>query len=128
MSRSAPTPVLILELAIVAFVMVASLFSSAVIWALRNDLSFDQFFNLGEGVLWLAIATVILVRTIRSPAPRRLGYGAAVSFALFGLSDSIEIRTGAWYSPWPLLALKAACVVSLLGHLRAYRKSRAQRG
>jgi hypothetical protein len=84
--------------------------------------SFDQLFNLGEGVLWWGIAFVIAIRTVRSKAGRRIGFGAAVSFALFGISDFIEIRTGAWYSPWLLLLLKAACVISLLAHFVAYQK------
>jgi hypothetical protein len=91
-------------------------------------MSFDQFFNLGEGLLWIGIATVILVQTARSPKPRRLAYGAALSFALFGLSDFIEVQTRAWYAPWPLLALKAACVASLGVHLFCYlRQKRAER-
>jgi hypothetical protein len=87
--------------------------------------SFDQLFNLGEGLLWLVIAFMITIRTVRSKSGRRIGFGAAVSFALFGVSDFIEMRTGAWYSPWPLLLLKAACVISLLAHFVAYRKQHA---
>lgn len=90
-------------------------------------LTFDQLFNLGEGLLWLAIGLVIGIRTLRSKDGKRIGCGAAVSFALFGVSDFIEMRTGAWYSPWSLLALKAACVVSLLAHFIAYRKRQGRK-
>jgi hypothetical protein len=44
------------------------------------------------------------------------------------VSDLIEVKTGAWYSPWPLLALKAACVASLGIYLFCYlREKRAGR-
>jgi hypothetical protein len=125
MKRSYPTPAGILELAILGFVVFSSLFST-VVMSLLNRFTFDQFFNLGEGLLWLGIALVITIRTARSRNGQRLGYGAALSFALFGVSDLIEVRTGAWYSPWPLLALKAACVASLGIHLFCYlREKRA---
>lgn len=83
-------------------------------------LTFDQCFNLAEGLLWVGIAGVILVRTLWSAGPRRLGLGAALTFAIFGMSDFIEVVTGAWYAPWPLALLKAACVVSLFVHLVIY--------
>lgn len=89
-----------------------------------NEMSFDQFFNLGEGLLWLVVAAVFVVRTATSPKPRWSGYGAAVSFALFGLSDFIEVQTRAWYSPWPLLALKIACVMSLGAHLFSHLRQK----
>ena len=33
-----------------------------------------------------------------------------MSFFAFGISDFVEIHTGAWYRPWWLLAWKATCV------------------
>lgn len=81
------------------------------------DMELDQIFNLCEGVLWVSIAAALIHRASKNGSPRKLAVGAALSFALFGISDFIEIGTRAWYSPWPLLALKVACVVSLLAHL-----------
>ncbi len=89
------------------------------------DLDFDQIFNLCEGVLWVSIATALIYHASRNGLPCKLAVGAAFSFALFGISDFIEIGTRAWYSPWPLLALKIACVISLLAHL--YLRVRATR-
>ncbi len=77
----------------------------------------DQIFNLCEGLLWVLIAAALIYRASKHGLPSKLAVGAALSFALFGISDFIEIGTRAWYSPWPLLALKIACVVSLLAHL-----------
>ena len=46
---------------------------------------------------------------------------AAVTFFLFGLSDIVEIQTGAWWHPWWLLIWKSFCVVSMVGLLIVYR-------
>jgi hypothetical protein len=35
-------------------------------------------------------------------------------FAFFGLSDLVEVTTGAWWRPWWLLAWKAACLLGLI--------------
>lgn len=127
MKRSHPVPAGVLESAILGFVIFTGAFSPLLMGLLAR-FTFGQFFNLCEGLLWLGIAAVIAVRTARSAGPKGLGFGGAVSFALFGVSDFIEMRTGAWYAPWPLLALKAMCVVALLAHLTLYlrRKGGAQ--
>jgi hypothetical protein len=56
---------------------------------------------------------------------------AAGTFVLFGASDLIEVRTGAWWRPWWLLAWKAACVfaliVLLVGYYRASGRGPADR-
>jgi hypothetical protein len=54
----------------------------------------------------------------------------AVTLAVFGASDLVESRTGAWWKPWWLFVWKAICVLALLfGFLRYYRakKSKPQR-
>jgi hypothetical protein len=80
----------------------------------------DQAFNFFEGLLWVARGIVFACRAIRKTKYRGLQIGVAISFLLFGVSDFIEMRTGAWYTPWTLFALKAACVLSFLVHLRIY--------
>jgi hypothetical protein len=72
-----------------------------------------QSLNFLEGILWVFIGVILACYAIRKTDFRRIQIGASVSFVLFGISDFIEIRTGAWYTPWTLLAFKAACV----GHL-----------
>ncbi len=47
---------------------------------------------------------------------------AAVSFILFGLTDFVEMRTGAWWHPWWLLAWKGGCVAVMVGLLLTYRR------
>lgn len=46
---------------------------------------------------------------------------ASVSFLFFGISDIIEIYTGAWWRPLGLLFLNISCVIGLLLSFYAYR-------
>ncbi|MGB3403048.1 MAG: hypothetical protein WBA77_10185 [Microcoleaceae cyanobacterium] len=52
---------------------------------------------------------------------------AAVTFLLFGLSDIVEVQTGAWWHPWWLFLWKSLCVISMVIlltlHLRKTRLS-----
>ena len=82
--------------------------------------------NFAEAMLWLAIGTGFLIARYRQPVAKMKCTFAAVAFAAFGISDLIEIHTGAWWKPWPLLALKAICVavflVLLAWHYRGRRE------
>ena len=69
--------------------------------------------NLVEAFLWLAVGAVFLFALIR-PGHRRAKILAAVNFAVFGISDLVEMRTGAWWRPWWLLAWKATCVAVMI--------------
>gem|GEM_PF-3089523 len=40
---------------------------------------------------------------------------ASVFLALFGVSDFVEVHTGAWWRPWWLLAWKGDCIFALAG-------------
>ncbi|MBK8094200.1 MAG: hypothetical protein IPK32_20095 [Verrucomicrobiaceae bacterium] len=77
---------------------------------------FARLFNLGEAALWITIAVVVLIGL---RPPHRLALGTwrwllPLAFAVFGVSDVIESRTGAWWHPWWLLVMKAACVLCFL--------------
>ncbi len=80
-----------------------------------------EWFNLGEGILWIAMGAALLisVRFYRARW-RRLRIVAALSFVLFGVSDFIEMQTGSWWQPPWLLGLKALCVTSLAACLWVY--------
>lgn len=68
--------------------------------------------NLVEAALWAVISVTIAVRAVlERGAVRRIFVILAVAFAIFGVSDIIEARTGAWWRPWWLLAWKAGCVL-----------------
>jgi hypothetical protein len=94
--------------------------------------------NYGEAALWTAIAIGFLISALRQDAgrgasghscgPSWRSWVAALTFALFGLSDVVEAATGAWWRPWWLLAWKAACVVVLVGLYVDYlRRNRSRR-
>jgi hypothetical protein len=86
-------------------------------------MTIEESFNYCEAGLWFLIAIVLLVRSRAVPQiPRRLGAIAAAAFFLFGISDLIEAQTGAWWKPWWLFVLKAACVVGFGGCGWKYRE------
>lgn len=75
-------------------------------------MTIEESFNYCEAGLWFLIALLLFVRSRAVPQiPRRLGAIAAVAFFFFGISDLIEAQTGAWWTPWSLFVLKAACVI-----------------
>jgi len=82
-------------------------------------LSLHAVFNYGEAGLWFVIALVLAVR-LRMQRPWR--WLLPLAFACFGVSDLIEVQTGAWWDPWWLFVLKAACVVVFLLAWRSHRR------
>ncbi len=84
-----------------------------------------ETFNLGEAALWFACAVAVAVASRRSvPVLRRNAWLVAVAFLAFGVSDLIEVRTGAWWRPWWLFVLKSACVLILLTCLWRYQRAK----
>lgn len=82
--------------------------------------------NLVEGILWLVVASGFLVSLVRRDQ-RLAKLIAACNFAAFGLSDFVEMGTGAWWRPWWLLVWKGLCVTLMLLQFVAYvRRSRTQ--
>jgi len=74
----------------------------------------EAIFNGCEAALWWTFAVAVVVRYRRAEARIvRLSWIMAVFFVLFGISDVIEIQTGAWWKPPGLLALKGACLAGL---------------
>ena len=71
-------------------------------------------FNAVEVVLWLIVALVLFHLGRRHQRLRGHAWSAASLFVLFGISDLVELQTGAWWQPWWLLAWKALCLVGLL--------------
>jgi hypothetical protein len=74
----------------------------------------EAIFNCCEAALWFVIALVIAIRgRCQSPRVRRLALVAAVAFAVFGVSDLVEVRTGSYWEPKWLFVMKSACVTVL---------------
>ena len=88
----------------------------------------NDFFRTGnylEAALWITVAGVFAVLAARRQGTvRRRCALATVTFFLFGLSDIVEVRTGAWWRPWWLLAWKATCVLAMLWLLWRHMRDR----
>lgn len=93
---------------------------------LASDATLHAEGNAVEAALWILIGAVFAVFAMKGSAtPRRRMYSIAGVFVLFGLSDVVEIQTGAWWNPWWLLVWKAACVLFFAWQYRLYRRNRA---
>ncbi|MDF3130036.1 hypothetical protein P0Y35_12585 [Kiritimatiellaeota bacterium B1221] len=72
------------------------------------------FFNLGEACLWFFMALFVFRQMRKGGRVQTLGI-TGVTLVIFGLSDLIELQTGAWWRPWELLAMKGFCLITFLG-------------
>ena len=70
--------------------------------------------NAVEACVWFILAAVVFVAGYRHVDIRRIAWTASGALTLFGLSDIVEIQTGAWWRPWWLLVWKGACVVAFV--------------
>lgn len=86
-------------------------------------------YNQFEAGLWFLISASMLC-IYRRRMPRPWKWLLPLTFGVFGLSDVIELQTGAWWRPWWLFVMKAACVlvfvVALRAHLRHVKASNAR--
>ena len=81
--------------------------------------------NYIEAALWGAIGLVLLAyATLRASDGRKIAAVAGGVFLVFGLSDVVEVHTGAWWRPWWLLLWKAACVLSMIGLMAKHWRNR----
>ena len=85
--------------------------------------TFIRTANYLEACLWALIGVVVLVRAKGSRKKTLVG---AVFFLLFGMSDIVEARTGAWFRPWWLLLWKGGCLAGILWWARGYFRARKQ--
>ena len=92
---------------------------------LQRVFSLHAAFNYGEAALWGLIAVVLLWRC-RLPGGWR--WLLPLAFAVFAVTDLIEIQTGAWNDPWWLGVLKAACVLVFLLAWRVHRRQGSGHG
>jgi hypothetical protein len=74
--------------------------------------------NYYEAGLWIVIGLIALGFALRGVGHvRSRCLILAVTLVVFGFSDVVETRTGAWWRPWWLFVWKAACVAVLLALL-----------
>ena len=81
----------------------------------------EVIFNQFEAALWFAISAVLLWSWLKAK-PRPFHWSLIVAFAVFGVSDVIESHTGAWWDPWWLFVMKAACVLVFVRAWVVYRR------
>ena len=78
-------------------------------------MTFVDAINACEIPWWIGCGVFVFAKSLRAkPRHRRRGLLAAGTLVLFGLSDIVELQTGAWWHPWWLLAWKAACIAILV--------------
>ena len=89
--------------------------------AVRRHNGMFEIANYIEAALWGVIGLVLLVHAaLRVSDSRKAAVFAGGVFLVFGLSDVVEVHTGAWWRPWWLLLWKAACVSSMIALLAKY--------
>ena len=77
-------------------------------------MSFVDAFNLFEVYLWSIMGIGFLIAAAVKPENQWSADAAGIMLILFGVSDWIELSTGAWWKPWWLFVWKAICVLSLV--------------
>jgi hypothetical protein len=74
-----------------------------------------DWYNAVEALFWFALAGVVAIYGGRTAGfTRRTRIAMPVLLAAFGVSDLIELQTGAWWRPPGLLVLKGACLIGLI--------------
>jgi hypothetical protein len=68
------------------------------------------WYNLTEAAFWAIFGLFCLTRALRSSTGRDRMVVTCITLLVFGLSDLVEIQTGAWWRPWWLLLWKATCL------------------
>jgi hypothetical protein len=66
-----------------------------------------ELFNLVEGLWWIGLGVWLMSFAAISKCYKT---ALASILILFGISDFVEMATGAWWQPWWLLAWKGLCV------------------
>ncbi len=86
-------------------------------------------FNFYEAFIWFFVAGISFAYALSRPDKRQkiLLLWTVPLWIAFGVSDFVEIQTGAWYRPWWLLAWKSVCVVTN-GSLLIFYCIRAKHG
>jgi hypothetical protein len=85
-------------------------------------------FNYSEAGVWIVFSVIFGVSALATRRFKRLFLVFCITFLLFGVSDIIEVQTGAWWRPFWLLLLKASCVISLVVCWIRYFRLRGRSG
>ncbi|MBI1344747.1 hypothetical protein GC163_00510 [bacterium] len=75
---------------------------------------FVRLFNIAEAGYWSVLGIALAIACRWRPAPiARTAFALCVVLLIFGLSDAIEVVTGAWWKPWWLAVMKTLCVFGI---------------
>ena len=80
--------------------------------------------NLIEAGWWILLGLIVVALVVARRSKAKWALPLAVTLIAFGLSDVMEVQTGAWYRPWWMLLWKAACVIVLAGYGLAWWRRR----
>ena len=84
-----------------------------------------DYFNLVEGIFWIGLGVWVLLT--RRFIHKQLLYSLAITLIAFGISDFVETHTGAWWTPFWLLAWKAICISVVILYLVKHFYERGRR-
>ncbi|WP_449418728.1 hypothetical protein [Phormidium nigroviride] len=86
-----------------------------------------EYGNYIEAAIWGLFAIGFSISAAKEIGKMRIHrLIATLTFFLFGLSDIVEVQTGAWWHPWWLFLWKSFCVMSMIGLLVVHLRSRAK--
>ncbi len=84
-------------------------------------------YNLVEAVFWILCGLGVVWSGVWGDVKYRLVFGlGAVLLILFGVSDWVEMGTGAWWRPWWLLVWKGGCLAGFWVLIVWYRKLKGE--
>ncbi len=93
---------------------------------MAETFNYTELFNCIEIVLWSVFGFTMLVKSRDSnPNQTHIFYLSSIAFFLFAISDYIEIQTGAWWNPWWLFVMEAACGITFLFCIFKYFKTKS---
>ncbi len=69
-----------------------------------KSMDIEQIFNSIEMFFWLIVGAIFFASGFYScNRYKKLSFLLSFVFVAFGLSDGVEVHTGAWWQPWFLL-------------------------
>ena len=84
---------------------------------------FFGVFNFVESVFWMGLGVGLVVYDFMKSKGGMVLKVLGGVFVVFGVSDIVEVYSGAWWRPWWLLVWKGSCVfVIVWGILYLWRK------
>jgi len=99
---------------IIILIIILTIFIALTAGLLLFDLDFKTF-NFVEGINWLILGIFFLTLSKIIPQKyKKLALFTSLILILFGITDFIEIRTGAYWIPWWLLVWNIFCVSGII--------------